>query len=254
MAFFDGPDQLVVAHRGLALDYPENTIPAFAAALDAGADILETDIHASRDLVAVVSHDPSLRRLTGRAEHTIQMPLKTLQQVDLGGATMPTLAEALEEFPDARFSVDIKHPAALEPFVKTVTDLRATDRVMVASFSTSTRNRALKLLGSVTHCATPRQVMASYLASRAGLTWATKRLLGAVSAVFLPPTGYGLDLLHPGYLNRLHAHGVTSGVWTVNDPELMREYWSRGVRAIITDRADLAVSLRQTLSPSPVSG
>ncbi len=251
MSFFDGPDQLVVAHRGLALNHPENTLPAFRAALDAGADIVETDIHVSRDFVAVISHDPSLRRLSGRAEHTIELPLSQLQRVDLGGATMPTLDEALEEFPETRFSVDIKHPAAIDAFVQTIKRHGATDRVMVASFSTASRNRALKALGPMTSCATPREVMASYLASRAGWTQGARRFLGSARGVFIPPTGYGLDLLHPGYLARLSAHGVTSGVWTINEPQQMLDYWRRGVRAMITDRSDLAVSARQSLrSPS----
>lgn len=247
MSFFDGPEQLVVAHRGLSLEYPENTLPAFQAAVDAGADILETDIHASRDLVAVVSHDPSLRRLTGRSEHTIQMPLSALQKVDLGGATMPTLAETLEQFPTQRFSVDIKHPAALEPFLDTITRMNALDRVMVASFSATTRRRALKALGPVVNCATSRQIIPSYFASRAGWGAGTRSFLGSVSAVFVPPTRYGIDLLHPSYLQRLHAHGVTSGAWTINDPQQMRELWARGVRAMVTDRTDLAVAERARL-------
>jgi len=251
MSFFDGPEQLVVAHRGLAVDYPENTLPAFRAAVDAGADILETDIHASRDLIAVVSHDPSLRRLTGRAERIIQLPLSRLQTIDLGGATMPTLAELLEEFPDQRFSVDIKHPAALEPFVDTVTRMNAQKRVMVASFSALTRRRALAALGAVVNCATSRQVIPSYLASRAGLTGLTRASLGSVSAVLIPPTRYGIDLFHPAYLERLHAHGVVSGAWTINDPQQMRELWSRGVRAIVTDRTDLAVAERARLDDRP---
>ena len=57
----------MLAHRGLALEAPENTLLAFAHAVAVGAPYIETDVHVTADGVAVVSHDPrSARR---RARH-----------------------------------------------------------------------------------------------------------------------------------------------------------------------------------------
>ena len=56
----------MLAHRGLALEAPENTLLAFVAALGIGITHLETDVHASRDGVAVISHDPELERVASR--------------------------------------------------------------------------------------------------------------------------------------------------------------------------------------------
>ncbi|MFF1875802.1 glycerophosphodiester phosphodiesterase, partial [Kitasatospora herbaricolor] len=66
MTFLSGPLPRIIAHRGLALEAPENTLLAFLRALSAGATHLETDVHASADGVAVISHDPDLSRLVGR--------------------------------------------------------------------------------------------------------------------------------------------------------------------------------------------
>lgn len=248
MSFFPESRHLVVAHRGLALAHPENTLPAFAAALEVGADILETDVHASLDGVAMVSHDPDLRRATGRPDRISSLRQHELSAIDLGGATMPTLAQLLEEFPSAKFSVDIKHPAALGPVISTLRRMRASSRVMIGSFSAQTRARAVNALSPIVNCASGQQVMPAYLASRLGLTRVAHRALGGAQAVFIPPRWRGLDLITPRFVTQLAREGVTLGVWTINDPVLMAHYWSLGVRAIVTDRADLALRLRAEMS------
>ena len=58
-----GAPPLVIAHRGASGDRPENTLPAFEEAIAQGADVIETDLHLSRDGVVVIHHDASLERL-----------------------------------------------------------------------------------------------------------------------------------------------------------------------------------------------
>ena len=87
----DGPR--VLAHRGLALEAPENTLLAFAHALALGVEYLETDVHASADGVAMVAHDPDLSRVLGRPEKVSDLTAAELAALDLGeGQHMPTLA------------------------------------------------------------------------------------------------------------------------------------------------------------------
>ncbi|MEJ1230664.1 MAG: glycerophosphodiester phosphodiesterase family protein [Galbitalea sp.] len=89
----------LLAHRGLALDAPENTLLAFVKALAAGATYLETDVHASKDGVAVLSHDPSLVRTAGHRARVNELTLAQLRQIDLGeGQTFSTLSELLAAF------------------------------------------------------------------------------------------------------------------------------------------------------------
>lgn len=60
-----GPNQLPlnIGHRGFKKRYPENTMTAFKGAIAAGADVLETDLHLSRDGVVVISHVRTLSHL-----------------------------------------------------------------------------------------------------------------------------------------------------------------------------------------------
>ena len=63
---------MLVAHRGLAMDYPENTSIAIQAALQSNADILEIDLHKTRDGQLVVIHDDTIDRTSngrGRLEN-----------------------------------------------------------------------------------------------------------------------------------------------------------------------------------------
>jgi glycerophosphoryl diester phosphodiesterase len=95
---------LVLAHRGSRLRAPENTLEAFALALEEGADGLEFDVRRTADDVAVVLHDPTLDRTSDGRGPLAAMTLPTLRRLDAGGwfgarhrgARIPTLAEALD--------------------------------------------------------------------------------------------------------------------------------------------------------------
>ncbi|MBW2400134.1 MAG: glycerophosphodiester phosphodiesterase, partial [Deltaproteobacteria bacterium] len=59
---------LVIAHRGASGTLPENTLPAYELAVSQGADMIEIDLHRTRDGETVVTHDEDLARLGGRGE------------------------------------------------------------------------------------------------------------------------------------------------------------------------------------------
>jgi glycerophosphoryl diester phosphodiesterase len=94
------------AHRGASKIAPENTMAAFSAAVELGADGLELDIHLSQDSIPVVIHDESLERTTDGRGLVANASLEQLQQLDAGGwfspefmgESLPTLAEVLSEF------------------------------------------------------------------------------------------------------------------------------------------------------------
>ena len=99
----------VIAHRGFAVDAPENTLLAFERALALGVTHLETDVRATRDGTPVLWHDRTLDRLGGLAARIADLELEQLRAVDLGaGQRVATLREALEAFTDARFNIDVE--------------------------------------------------------------------------------------------------------------------------------------------------
>ena len=234
----------VLAHRGLAVDAPENTLLAFLKALSVGVTHLETDVHASRDGIAVISHDPDLARLTGRALRVADLTLAELAEIDLGhDQTFCSLAEALDAFPDARFNIDIKSADAVEPTVAAILDTRSTDRVLVTSFSEARRRAAVRLLPGVASSASSSMFAAALVAGKLGLGPVLARVLRGVDAVQVPERYYGIRIVTPRMLRLLHGAGLEVHVWTVNEPDDMRRMLELGVDGLVTDRADLAARI-----------
>ena len=86
------PWPAVIAHRGLSFNAPEETLPAFIAARDLGADYLEMDLQRTKDGVLIALHDDKLTRTTNvgqvfpeRAEQPVNtFTLAELKQLDAG--------------------------------------------------------------------------------------------------------------------------------------------------------------------------
>ena len=124
------------AHRGGASDAPENTVPAFAAAVALGYRYLETDVHVTVDGVLVAFHDDDLTRTCGVAGRISELPWSEVATARVDGqAPIPTMDELFETWPDARWNIDCKSDGAVAPLADAVRRHAALDRVCVASFS-----------------------------------------------------------------------------------------------------------------------
>jgi glycerophosphoryl diester phosphodiesterase len=85
-----------VGHRGASALAPENTLRAVELAIAHGLDLVEVDVHLSRDGELVVIHDADLRRAAGRSERVAELTAAELARVELGaGQGVPRLEEVL---------------------------------------------------------------------------------------------------------------------------------------------------------------
>ena len=109
------------AHRGASCCKPENTLAAFTAAVESGADGLELDIHLSRDGIPVVIHDETLERTTDGYGPVAGMTSQQLQSLDAGswfsaefsGEPIPVLEDVLKVFAGRlRLNLEIKESRA----------------------------------------------------------------------------------------------------------------------------------------------
>jgi glycerophosphoryl diester phosphodiesterase len=238
---------LAFAHRGGAyhpeIEGLENTVAAFRHAVALGYRYLETDVHATRDGTLLAFHDTVLDRVT-RSKGTVA-DLSTAEVADalIGGREeIPTMAALLEEFPHARFNIDLKAEAAVEPLAALVESFAAHDRVCVGSFSHSRLVRFRGLVGDrVATAAGPAEVAAVRLLPA--------RLVDRVrlrrAPVLQVPHRYkGLRVVTRAVVRRAHRLGMHVHVWTVDDPREMRELLDLGVDGLMTDRTDL---LREVL-------
>ena len=255
MTFLEGQHPRVIAHRGLALEHPENTLGAFTAALNSGADILETDVHLSRDGSVIVAHDPDLTRVAGRPGLVADFSERELAEIDLGsGEGFPTLDQLLSQFPHAKFNIDLKTRTAVEPFVEIIRAHRAESRILATSFDEPTRQAVINLLPEVASSTSRSMVIQARLRTWLGLPMEKWTVPAEVVALQIPPAMYGVALVTPSMLRLAKRKGLEVHVWTINNPEDMRRLWTMGVHGIVTDRSDLAVEVRGELFPEVTLG
>lgn len=244
--FLDGPESTTViafAHRGGAfhpeLEGLENTLTAFRHAVALGYRYLETDVHATRDGVLLAFHDRALDRVTDR-----QGEIATLTRAEVGRAligekeTVPSLAQLFDEFPDARFNIDLKSPTAVAPLADFIDAREAHDRVLVGSFSGRSLDRFRALTrGRVATSGHPLEVVV-FLLSPSGRV-ADLLTRGRVAALQIPHRRHRLTIASRRLVHKAHRAGKPVHVWTVDDPDEMRELLARGVDGLMTDRTDI---------------
>lgn len=235
----------MLAHRGLALEAPENTLLAFAQAVAVGVTHLETDVHGSADGIAMISHDPDLSRLAGRKVGVGQLTSHELRRIQLGaGQGYCSLAEALDALPHASFNIDIKSENAVAPTVAAILAARATDRVLIGSFSPARRLAAVRQLPGVATSISSRGAVAAVTAARsAGGLPTLRRILRDVHAVQLPLSILRMSTMTPRTIAAFHAADVEVHAWTINDESAMERLLDLGVDGLVTDRADLAMGV-----------
>ena len=234
----------MLAHRGLAVDAPENTLLAFVKALAAGATYLETDVHASKDGVAVLSHDPNLVRTAGHKVRVNQLTLAELRKIDLGeGQTFSTLSELLDAFPDARFNIDIKSLDAGRPAAEAILKAGATNRVLITSFNAKRRHSAVRLLPGVASSCSPGEIIIAVIGAKLRLSAVVRWALRHVTAVQVPVRSAGVRIATRGVIARFHEAGREVHIWTINDVAQMKRLLDLGVDGLFTDRIDLALGL-----------
>ncbi|WES65516.1 glycerophosphodiester phosphodiesterase family protein [Microbacter sp. GSS18] len=253
--YFAGDRPRVLAHRGLVTDedaaggVAENSFLAVAAAHAAGVQYIESDCHVTFDGEVVLFHDDDLARVADDPRRVADVTARELADLMADRGGLITLTQALESFPESRFNLDVKAPAAAESVGRIVA--RHAERVLLTSFSDTRRRAALAaaadagVRGGVLPATSPgsatiaRLLAAVSLRSRALAT----RVLRGVDALQIPERQGRIRVVSPRLIDMAHASGVEVHVWTVNAAEDMERLLAAGVDGIVTDRADVALEV-----------
>jgi glycerophosphoryl diester phosphodiesterase len=236
------------AHRGAAVELPENTIASFQRAIELGADAIETDAHLTRDGHVVLSHDETGKRMCGVDLAIDRATLDEVRAWDAGarfvdaggsfvhagrGLRVPTLEEALGALPGIAFNVDAKsrHPEMVPRLLEVIARANAPDRVLIASFDARTL-REVRALGYRGKTGLGQSEVLRLLALP---RWALAlRPLGGAAAQ-IPYRALGLDLGTRALIDKCHALGLEVHYWTVNEAPLAARLLDAGADAIMTD-------------------
>ena len=224
----------IFAHRGASAYAPENTLPAFEKAVDIGADGVELDIHLSRDGRLVVIHDEMLDRTTNGHGFVKDFTLAELKKLDASktmtnsgfcNLRIPTLGEVYELLADTELLVNVEvknsiflYPGILEKALEAEAKYGMSGRVLYSSFN---------------HYAT--------------------MLIDPWNAAMAA----NADALHPFFpciantpcmIPKCRKNGIAVNTWTVDEPEYIRAMFMLGVDSVITNKPNVAKSVRNELS------
>ncbi len=263
MSFFD-PIPRSLAHRGDSRNYPENTEPAFQAAVKLGVDVVETDVHLTADKKVIIWHDDSLERVSGDPRKIRNLTADELMAVDAGarftrddGKTFPfrgkgihpfLFQDALRKFPETRFNVDLKEdiPELAYMMKKILETEKAEHRVCIGSF----HHNVLKVFrGILPETETSlsklelRKLMVYY---RIGGNLDVIRK-GKVRAIQIPEYHNGMKILTPAFIRWCKKRNLILQIWTVNEADEMKRLFKAGIDGIFSDNAELVRDIaRQT--------
>lgn len=249
----DAGRPLVIAHRGGAGLWSENTLHAFERAAALGVDVIETDVRATSDGELVVFHDDNVNRTTDGAGPLGALTLAELKKLDAAyrfstdggksfplrgrGVTVPTLREVFAALPRMRFNIEPKRgaPSLAAPLCRLIREHDMTDKVLVASFTGSTIEEFRRECPEVATSASTGEVASFLSLHEAGLAASYSP---AMQALQVPERAGVLRVLTRDFVESAHGRNLRVHAWTINDDGDMRRLVEMGVDGIMTDYPD----------------
>jgi glycerophosphoryl diester phosphodiesterase len=235
-----GPTPWIIAHRGASEEEPENTLRAFRRAAELGADMVELDLHLSRDGELVVIHDARVDKTTDGSGEVRTLTLAELRRLDAGrGERIPTLQEVIETLQSrCRLYIELKAAGTPAAAVETVTRAGLAEEVIIGSFQPDlvreVRARAPQI--------------ATSLLVRAGVTDPVLPTLDAGAAYahlcWERWTPNPTELLTPELLGRIRAAGLGIVLWHEERPEVIARLRGLPVDGVCGNRPELLRPLK----------
>lgn len=229
---------IIIGHRGASMHAPENTLAAFELAIAHNADAIEFDVKLSSDKEVVVIHDITVDRTTNGQGAVSKLSLESIKRLDAGGwfnakyqgERIPTLEDVFE-LVGARIPMNIEltnYATPWDELVERVVDIvnkhHLADQVYFSSFFSRNLVKVRKLLPAC------------------GIGYLKYDGMAGVIQSILQPMPSNTNSLNPGcagvnpqMVEWEHHKGRRVLVYTVNDPQKIKELLSIGVDGIFTD-------------------
>ncbi len=244
---------MVIAHRGFSAEAPENTLTAFRRAIAAGSEMLELDIHLSKDREIVVVHDRTLERTTNGRGRVAELTLRELKSLEAGlwmgpqfsGERIPALEEVLD-LARGRIAVniEIKNPSPGQYTVGEIAE-RALQEVEKAKMLEST------LFSSFTPLALER-IRALEPGARVALLydkdWNSPREV--TEGKSWPVLNLRKDFLTREKIAQIQEQGMQVNVYTVDDEREMEQFIQWEADGIITNHPGRLIKILEKRFPS----
>ena len=269
---------LITAHRGFAEAAPENTISAFEAALNAGTDACEFDVHMTLDGILVVFHDDTIGRTTNGTGKLSELTYDYLSTLDAGswkdpkfvGEKIPTLKQTLDYFKAKNMVavLEIKVADIVDEVLEMLHATKMEKRTVIISFAESAIAQvkseepdipALLLLYGAPYMTGSTQGKANSIMQKAeeiGTEYVGpfSFQLENLDPVLLPEVIYNLEnnmdpgeiplALDAATIEVLHKNGYLIDAWTVDSEENMRDLIKSNVDFLTTNYLERAIRIK----------
>ncbi|WP_228041380.1 glycerophosphodiester phosphodiesterase [Planktothrix mougeotii] len=233
-------DLEIIAHRGFSVMAPENTLVAFSAALQQGANSLEFDVQVSADGIPVIFHDELLNRITGTSGKVSEKTVAELKELDAGswfaerfaGESIPTLENAIATFKNVKdflyFDIKPNHQWSEEE-VQNLGEFVTQNNILKKSIMTSFNE---KFLDQIRH-QHPEITLGYFLIAFNQFEEQLQKAINKGNSIL--SIHYPVVLQHPEILTQSQNQGVDIVVWTVDDLNDFNTLVNLGVKRIITN-------------------
>ena len=243
---------MVVAHRGFSGAAPENTLAAFRKAIEAGSDMIEMDVHLSKDGKIVVIHDETLERTTNGQGNVADHTLQEIKKLDAGawfnpqfaGERIPTLREVLALAQGkVPVNIEIKNPthgryAITELSEKALQEVKGAEMLSQVIFSSF------------------NPVFLEFFQKKEPRAWVAflyHRPWNSIPEITAGREFQVLNLrnihLTREKVDKIRKEGLTLNVYTVNSEEELEQFVRWGVDGIITNYPDRLIRILGKKSP-----
>ena len=232
------------AHRGASGSYPENTLPAFKAAIDMQAGGIELDIQLTKDGEIVVCHDETIDRTSDGSGNIKDYTLEELKQFNfnkkypaLGKVEIPTMKEVIDLIKPTNLLINIElktsiyfYPGIEEKIIKLMHEEEMDNRVLYSSFNHASIKKIQELDKEA-------KTAFLYMDSPIDIAGYAKK--------------HNVDAIHPALYNIQYVDemiaakkaGLVINVWGVNTKDYILACMDAGVDGIFTDYPDMALEV-----------
>ncbi|RAL22499.1 glycerophosphodiester phosphodiesterase [Thermoflavimicrobium daqui] len=251
---------LVIAHQGGELLAPADTLAAFEKAHRLNVDVLELDIHMTKDGHLVTIHDDTVDRTTNGKGRVDELSLKELQRLDAGyrfkdlkgeysfrgkGVYIPTLDEVFSKYgKDHYFNIEIKDAYPLKgksqiehKLWQLIQKHKLEKKVVVTSFEDDIVDRFIEESKGETGIGASLAEVAQFVILNQ--LWLDGLYRPSAHVIQIPIEYSGMNLKDKSLIDAAHRLNMQVHYWTIDDKKTMKELIQLGADGIITNRPDL---------------
>lgn len=264
LPYFEGKEgMLVIAHRGGLGLAPESTLAAFDNAVEMGVDVLEYDLHLTKDGYLVAIHDDTVDRTTDGTGKVNELSLEEMKSLDAGygfqdkdgkytyrnqGVTIATLEEIFARYPNIQQLIELKdtnhadlHEEIIQETWRLIQQYHMEDKVMIASFDQEINERFEEVSDGTVAIGAGEQAVRHFVTKY--VPFLNGLAKSEADSLSLPLEAEGFDLTSKNILNGARKRNMAVYYWTINDEDTMRELIEKGADGIMTNYPDVLIDI-----------